>query len=70
MGSFIGIFYLLVVASAIWGFFDANKLRAKGASSKDVGGGPVGVFITFLIIWPIAFPFYLYKRSVFLNKLN
>jgi hypothetical protein len=61
----LGILYILVIGSSLWAGFDASSLIKQGATKKDLGGGPIAVFIVCLLIWIIAFPYYLVHRSRF-----
>lgn len=55
---------LMVLATSIWMAVDASQL---GYDKRDVPGlagmGPVGWFLSGLLLWIVAFPFYLMKRG-------
>ena len=47
----------------MWAGVDASNLIKSGVEKRELGGGPAVVFIACLLIWIIAFPYYLAKRS-------
>ena len=55
---------MMVIVTSIWVLVDSKKLGVKAGS---IGGffdmGPVAWFISCLLLWIIAFPAYLAKRS-------
>jgi hypothetical protein len=57
--------FLIVIVTSIWAGYDAGTLRKQGATTKDLGGSPLTVAIVCLLIWIIAFPYYLVHRSRF-----
>lgn len=57
--------FLIVIVTSIWAGYDAGTLRKQGATRKDLGGSPLTVAIVCLLIWIIAFPYYLVHRSRF-----
>jgi hypothetical protein len=59
------IIVVVIIATSIWVFFDANKIGAKGegGSKKVAGMGPVEWFFACLLFWIIGFPLYLVKRA-------
>jgi hypothetical protein len=61
---------LSVVASSLWASFDSSQLRKEGATSADLGGDPISVFLGCLLVWIVVFPLYLAKRSAFLRSRN
>ncbi|SDP29240.1 MATE family efflux transporter [Desulforhopalus singaporensis] len=55
---------LVVVASAIWVYFDAKSIGAeRGLSNGFLNMGPIGWAMCVAILWIICFPLYLFKRS-------
>lgn len=59
----MGLLWLVVMASSIWMGVDAAKL---GYDQREVPGfsmSPVGWFFVGLLLWFIAFPLYLTKRT-------
>jgi hypothetical protein len=62
--------WLLVIGTSIWVFFDANTIGVKkGQVSGTADMSPVGWLLACLLLWIIAFPLYLSKRSEF-KRLN
>jgi len=58
------VLYLVIFGSlAVWTSQDAKKRIAAGEAPRDVGGGPISVFVVVLIMPVIGCLFYLYKRS-------
>ncbi len=67
MATFI---YLIIIGTSIWVLIDAEMIGAKRGLIKGLGNlEPVEWFIASLLIWIIAFPFYLTKRDS-LKKIN
>ena len=64
------IFILSIVMSSLWASFDSSQLRKEGATSADLGGDPISVFLGCLLVWIVVFPLYLAKRSAFLRSRN
>jgi len=62
--------WLLVFVTSIWVFFDAKKIGVKKGQIKGLANmGPGGWFFACLLLWVIAFPLYLIKRSEF-KRIN
>jgi hypothetical protein len=65
---------LLVLGTSIWVLIDASRIGVKKAAQKPQTGrlqadvGPVGWFIFCLLVWIIAFPYYLVVRSQLRKK--
>ena len=58
------IILLIILTTSIWVLIDAKNLGVKKGLIKGIGNmGPWGWFIVCLLIWIIAFPIYLFKRS-------
>jgi hypothetical protein len=63
MEVYIGI---LVLVSSFWVLIDSKNLGIKKYRIQGLGNmGPWGWFFSCLFIWPIGFPFYLWKRPQF-----
>ena len=71
-----GVIYLVIFGTAVWVAIDASQYRSrygppvKGPSIAfgppkpgDTGGSPVLWFFGCILIWIVAFPMYLVKRS-------
>jgi hypothetical protein len=65
------IITLAVIASAIWVYFDMQKIGMEDENTKDALIGKrlawrwaAGV----LLLWLIFFPYYLIKRNEFMNN--
>lgn len=65
---------MIVIGSSIWMAVDANdygkRYRVRGPSASlgqpkpgDQGTGPLAWFLAGFLIWILAFPFYLTRRS-------
>ncbi len=64
-------FLILVLGTSIWAYFDANSIGVKKGQLKGLADlSPVGWFFSCLLLWIIAFPLYLVKRTEYiaLNK--
>ena len=59
----VSLFIVIVLATSVWAGLDAQALIKRGVDKKELGGGPVIIFIACLGIWIIGFPYYLVKRS-------
>jgi hypothetical protein len=62
------IFFLFIIATSIWVYWDAAKIGikddsgGKAESLRMKGVGPFGWAFCCLVVWIIAFPLYLIKR--------
>ena len=64
------IILLIVLITAIWVLIDANNIGIKKGQISGMGDmGPMGWFISCLLIWVIAFPLYIVKRNEY-KKFN
>jgi hypothetical protein len=62
--------WLLVIGSSIWVFFDATTIGVKKGQVSGVADmSPGGWLLGCLLLWIIAFPLYLSKRSEF-KRIN
>jgi len=52
---------VMVLITAIWAAVDSSKIHLKRYRS-GISYGPVVLFIGFLLLWVIAFPWYLIVR--------
>ena len=58
----------MVIGTSVWVYFDANSIGVKKGQIKgaaDMGAG--GWLLACLLLWIIAFPLYLSKRSEFIR---
>ena len=61
---------LAVIGSAIWVDQDARKLVAAGASKDQMGNSPLTWSIATILLWIVAFPWYLNKRGKIRRELG
>lgn len=55
---------LLVFLTACWAAFDSSKLIGSGVPKDELGKmGSAAWFFSCLLLWIVAFPYYLVKRS-------
>jgi len=64
------LMYLLVIGSAFFVYYDATKNNIGKISGEKgfLNMSPLGWAIATLLIWIIAFPLYLYKRSTLIVR--
>jgi len=64
------VIIIIVIGTSIWVAVDATTIGVKKGQIKGVADmGPAGWFFACLLLWIIAFPFYLAKRGE-LKKIN
>lgn len=64
------LMWLMVIGTSIWVFFDATAIGVKKGQVSGVADmSPVGWLFASLLLWIIAFPLYLSKRSEF-KRIN
>ena len=64
------IFFLIVIATAIWVLFDAKTIGVKKGLVIGMGNmGAWGWFFSCLLFWIIGFPMYLYYRGKFKSAI-
>lgn len=65
------LIFIIVIGTSIWVFIDAKSLNLP---KKDATGfwamGPIGWLVACFLIWIIAFPVYLVKRSDWKNMTD
>lgn len=54
---------LLIIGTSIWAADDAQERLAAGESVKDIGGRPLLILTACFLVWIVAFPYYVVKRS-------
>ena len=58
--------WLVVIVTSIWVFVDARKIGVKKGQVQGLANlSPGGWLVACLLLWIIAFPVYLFKRSQF-----
>ena len=60
-GRIIPLICFVVLATALWAAIDSAKLHLRDYSSP-ISYGPVVLFLCFLLLWVVAFPWYLSMR--------
>ena len=64
------IMWVIVIGTSIWVFFDATTIGVKKGQVSGVADmSPIGWLLACLLLWIIAFPLYLSKRSEF-KRIN
>jgi len=55
---------LVVLATSVWVYFDAKALGARRGLQKGLADmGPLGWALACVLLWIIAFPFYVANRA-------
>ena len=57
----VSLTWFMVVITAIWAAVDSSKIQLKRYKS-GIAYGPVVLFFGFLLLWIVAFPWYLIMR--------
>lgn len=66
----IVVLYLVIIATSIWVFVDAQSIGVKKGQIKGFTDmGPAGWAVVCLLFWIIGFPIYLGKRSEY-KRIN
>jgi hypothetical protein len=60
-GQSVSLTWIMVLITAIWAAIDSSKIRLKRYKS-GISYGPVVLFLGFMLLWIIAFPWYLIVR--------
>jgi len=67
---FTTFMWLMVIGTSIWVFFDASSMGVKKGQVQGIADmGPGSWLLACLLLWIIAFPLYLSKRSEF-KRIN
>src|SRR6185437_6013782 len=61
-GKDVALIYFAVLGTAIWAAIDSSKIGLKRYKS-GISYGPVGLFFGMLLLWIVAFPWYLIVRN-------
>jgi hypothetical protein len=63
--------WLIILGTSIWVYFDAKSIGVRKTEEKSFTNmGPVGWLFCSLLLWIVAFPLYLFKRSSFKTKFQ
>ena len=63
--------WVIVIGTSIWVFFDAKSIGVKKTNEKSfINFGAVGWGLCCLLLWIVAFPLYLVKRSDLKRKFQ
>ena len=58
------LIYLIVIGTSVWVYLDAKKIGVRKGLVKGLADlGPGQWLIVCLLLWIVAFPIYLFKRS-------
>ncbi len=60
-GTAISFGYFIVLGTGIWAAIDSSKIKLKRYKS-GISYGPVVLFLCFVFLWIVAFPWYLILR--------
>jgi hypothetical protein len=60
-GKHVSLSWFLIFGTAIWAAVDSSKIQLKRYRS-GISYGPVVLFFCFLLLWIVAFPWYLSVR--------
>jgi hypothetical protein len=60
-GKNVSLIYFVVLGTAIWAAIDSSKIQLLRYKS-GISYGPVVLFFGFLLLWIVAFPWYLSMR--------
>jgi hypothetical protein len=60
-GQIVSLTWVMVLITAIWAAVDSSKIHLKRYKS-GISYGPVVLFLGFLLLWIVAFPWYLIVR--------
>src|SRR5258708_25831234 len=65
-GQSVSLTWVMVLITAIWAAIDSSKIHLKRYKS-GISYGPVVLFLGFLLLWIVAFPWYLIVRHKILT---
>lgn len=60
-GRNVSLNYFMVLGTAVWAAIDSSKIQLKRYKS-GISYGPLMLFLGFLFLWIVAFPWYLIVR--------
>lgn len=62
--SMLGFFGMMILGTSAWAAYDSWKNRVTSAGSERwYGTEPFTWFVACILVWIIAFPWYLYRRG-------
>lgn len=61
-GTIVPLSYFMIFGTAIWAAIDSSTIQLKRYRT-GISYGPVVLFLGFLLLWVVAFPWYLSVRS-------
>ena len=65
------LIFIIVLGTSIWVFIDARSLKLPKKDAKGFWAmGPIGWLFACFLIWIVAFPVYLVKRSEWKNMTD
>jgi NhaP-type Na+/H+ or K+/H+ antiporter len=59
---FSSVMQIMILGTALWAAIDSSKIHLKRYKS-GISYGPVVIFLCFLFLWIVAFPWYLIVRN-------
>ena len=59
---FSSVMQIMILGTALWAAIDSSKIQLKRYKS-GISYGPVVIFLCFLFLWIVAFPWYLIDRK-------
>ena len=65
-GKEVPLTWFMVFITAVWAAIDSSKIHLKRYKS-GISYGPVVLFLGFLLLWIVAFPWYLIVRRKILT---
>ncbi len=60
-GKRVSLSYFVIFGTAIWAALDSSRIQLKRYKS-GISYGPVVLFLGFVLLWIVAFPWYLIVR--------
>ncbi|MFZ0826008.1 MAG: hypothetical protein WAO02_01165 [Verrucomicrobiia bacterium] len=59
---FSAVMQIMILGTALWAAIDSSKIQLKRYKS-GISYGPVVIFLCFVFLWIVAFPWYLIVRN-------
>jgi len=60
-GQYVALSWFMILGTAIWAAIDSSKIQLNRYKS-GISYGPFALFLGFLLLWVVAFPWYLVMR--------